>query len=169
MDFIDDQQIKEYCQEALDIAEQFGLHEGLSYLIGEKFCEVYRDLKRFQGQVKYVYGANRQTEAMDPLEMGGKAFKLNYNMTISENYRRRLNRVKALERAKTQFVREIKELFDIIDIQDYLNSYPRLGGNDRSAPPGKNSPEKVSSMTAKDVFSEVEDIFIVEDMKKLFV
>lgn len=166
MDFIDYQQIKEYCQEALDITEQYGPQEGLSFLIGEKFCEVCRDLKKFQNQVKFVYGGNR--EGADPLEMGGKSFKLSYNLTISENYRLRLNRVKTLEKARDQFAQEIKDLFDTSDIQDYLNSYPRFGGCEKPASTNRESADKVSSMTVKDVFSEVEDILMVEEMKKLF-
>lgn len=168
MDFTDHQQIKEYCQEALDITEQYGIHEGLAYLIGEKFYQVHKNLQKAKNQARFVYEHEKDGGAdADPLTMGGETFKLNYALTISENYRLRLARIRVLEKTQNQFVQEIKDSFDLHDIEEYLNTYPRLGAKQKS-PHNHLTQDASSAMTAKSVFAEVEDILVVESMKKLF-
>lgn len=170
MDYTDYHKIKEYCIEALDLTEQYGLSEGLSFLIGEKFYQVHKSLRKAQNQARFVYERERTTgDKNDPLTQGGESFKLNYALTVSENYRLRLAKIRILEKTQDQFVQEIKDFFDIHDIQDYLNTYPRMGAKQKS-PLGENLfLEENTSMTSQDIFSEVDDILIVESMKKLFV
>ena len=161
MDFTDQQQIKEYCLEALEITEQYGIHEGLSYLIGEKFYLVHKNLRKAENQARFAYEHEKEHgNNADP--KGREDFKLSYALTISKTYRFRLARIKSLEKTQSQFIQEIKDFFDTQDIMEYLNSYPRLGAKQKS----NDSPP--SPMTTKDVLAEIDDILIVESMKKTF-
>ena len=168
MDYTDHQKIKDYCMEALDITEQFGLSEGLSFLIGEKFYQVHKNLRKAQNQTRFIYEQEKNIGENDPLVLGGESFKLNYALTVSENYRLRLARIRLLEKTQKQFVQEIKDFFDVRDIQEYLNSYPRMGTKQKSTHAEFQIQEEAPPMTSKDIFSEVEDILIAESMKKLF-
>lgn len=169
MDYTDYHKIKEYCMEALDLTEQYGLSEGLSFLIGEKFHQVHKGLRKAQNQARFVYDREKISgDENDPLTLGGESFKLNYALTVSENYRLRLAKIRMLEKTQEQFVQEIKDFFDVRDIQDYLNTYPRMGAKQKSFLGENLLHEDNSPMTSQDVMSEVDDILIVESMKKLF-
>ena len=41
-------QIKDYCEEALERTDQYGIEDGLSFLIGNKFYEVFQQLREEQ-------------------------------------------------------------------------------------------------------------------------
>jgi len=168
MKFIDPVQIKEYCFEALETAENHGVTEALDFLIGEKLFRLFRELKKNQNKVQFVYGA----ESMNVPEAGNmdpKTYQLNYQFTINETYRKHLANIRVLEKILDQFIHEIKDTFELNDIRDYLDSYPRMGGKPDSPLGEPGGAEKVSSFSKEDVLAEVDDILTAEDMKKLFL
>ncbi|MFQ5443261.1 MAG: hypothetical protein ACE5EK_01470 [Nitrospinales bacterium] len=167
---MDEDQIRDYCEEALEITDRHGVYEGLSYLIGEKFSLVLSEIKKTQSQVKFIYQENQKEERSSISEgWKDKSLKLNYSLTVHDNYRLQLKKLKSLEKTRACFVIEIKESFDPNDIQDYLNSYPRLRINETSPFTEHSSKGKVSQMSTEDIFSEVQDILFVEEMKKLLI
>lgn len=169
-EMMNEDQIKDYCEEALEITDRHGVYEGLSYLIGEKFSLVLSEIKKTQSQVKFIFQEN-QKEGNQSMSEGwkDKSLKLNYDLTVHDNYRQQVKKLKSLEKTKENFVLEIKESFDPNDIQDYLNSYPRLRISETSPFTEGSHKGKVSQMTTEDVFSEIQDILFVEEMKKLLI
>ncbi|PIQ97709.1 MAG: hypothetical protein COV67_02755 [Nitrospinae bacterium CG11_big_fil_rev_8_21_14_0_20_56_8] len=162
---MDTYQIRDYCEEALEIADQFGLHAGLSFLIGEKFCQEFYKFRQLTRKLKYLYPD--QNDEPYPAE-SAKPFRLSYVLSLNENYQGVLERLRFLEGTLNNFVEEIGDCFDKEDIEEYLASYPRLGFK------GAVTEEdwrivKDLPMTKADILSEVEDILLVEDLKKLFV
>lgn len=160
--------IKGYCEEALNITEEQGVHDGLAFLIGEKFSLVYYQLKTAYNKLKYLYPDSTPGNQNNPIPKGNKTLQLSYSLTINENYRSVFERVDLLEEVLEQFIEEIKESFPLENIQDYLNSYPRLAFKGNSSPDNIVSLNESSPMTAEDIFSEVEDIIINYEMKNLF-
>jgi len=73
-----------------------------------------------------------------------------------------------MEKTLNQFVNEITRSFSHKSIQDYLSSFPRLAFKESLPMEVTDSPEENSSMTTQDIFSEVEDILIVNEMHSLF-
>ena len=65
---------------------------------------------------------------------------------------------------------ETRQAFEISDIQDFLESYPRLGFKDKKQPFWEQSLEEddADSLEIEDIMSEVDDIFMVEEIKKYF-
>ena len=160
--------IRNYCEEALNISEQQGVQDGLAFLIGEKFSLVYYQLKTAHNKLKYLYPDSTPENQNNPIPKGNKTLQLSYALTINENYRGVFERVDLLEKALEQFIEEIKESFSLENIQDYLNSYPRLAFKENSSFDNIVSLNESSLMTAEDIFSEVEDILIIDEMKNLF-
>jgi len=160
--------IRSYCEEALNISEQQGVKDGLAFLIGEKFSLVYYQLKTAHNKLKYLYPDSTPKNQDNHIPKGNKTLQLSYTLTINENYRSVFERVGLLEEALEQFIEEIKESFSLENIQDYLNSYPRLAFKENSSPDNMVSLGESSPMVAEDVFSEVEDILIIDEMKNLF-
>ncbi len=56
------------------------------------------------------------------------------------------------------------------DIQDFLDSYPRLGFKDKAQSFWEQSIEEENSdnLDVEDLLSEAEDIFMIEEIKKFF-
>ena len=157
--------IKNYCEEATNISNKQGLKDGLTYLIGEKFSLVYYQLKIKKNKLKYIY-PDYATENL--ILKNNKTLNLSYTLTISENYIGVLERVAMLEEALDQFIKEIKESFSLENIQNYIDSYPRLAFKINHSPENMISSSVNSSMTVDDIFSEIEDILIIDEIKKLF-
>ncbi len=167
MDPLHPEQIKDLCEEALDITEQDGVDEGLSFLIGTKFCQVYRKLQVLQSKLKFVYDFDPQ-EALQSVKQDSNAYKLNFAMTVNDNYQKQLDEIKSLRKTKDQFVSEIQNAFESHDIAEYLNSYPRLGIKEKSGLYDWDESQKNADLSKEDVLAEVDDILIVEDFKKIF-
>ena len=89
-------------------------------------------------------------------------------MCIRDSYRRVFEQVDHLEKVLDLLVDGIKRSFPLKSIQDYLNSCPRLAFKEDMSTGVADSSEKSSSMTTQDIFSEVEDILIVNEMHGLF-
>ncbi len=161
------EQIREYCEEALDITGQQGVEDGLAFLIGRKFSRVYYQLKSAHNKLRFLYP---DRDPMDPnhLPLGSRALQLSYAITVNENYRATFDQIDRLEEVLERFMAEIKSAFDLQDIRGYLNSYPRLGFKRSDRPDDSDSLKEEVSMTAQDTFAEVEDILLVDEMKKLF-
>ena len=160
--------IRSYCEEAINISEQQGVQDGLAFLIGEKFSLVYYQLKTAHNKLKYLYPNSTPGNSNNPILKGNKTLQLSYTLTINENYRGVFERVNFLEEVLDQFIEEIKESFPLENIQDYLNSYPRLAFKGNSSPDNMVSLNESSPMTVGNIFSEVEDILIIDEMKNLF-
>ncbi|MFQ5716012.1 MAG: hypothetical protein ACE5GQ_02810, partial [Nitrospinales bacterium] len=77
-------------------------------------------------------------------------------------------KIRFFQRNRDQFIQEIKDTFEIGDIQDYLSSYPRLSCDEDSHFIEGGISQKVSPFTTQEVLSEALDILYVEEMKKLF-
>ena len=95
--------------------------------------------------------------------------KLNYALTLQTNYKELLEEIRSLEVTQDGFVREIKECFELEDIKDYLNDYPSLGFSRQNQ--GSQDHLKVDAASILDtdeIFLEVDDIFMVEEVKKIF-
>ena len=162
------EEIRDYCEEALVITEQNGTQDGLAFLIGEKFSLIYYQLKTEHNKLKFLFPVNLPEKHDNHIPKENKNFQLSYTLTINENYRGVFEQVDHLEEVLDQFIDEIRESFPLEDIQNYLNSFPRLAFKDSLYPDEVGFPEKGSSMTAQDIFSEVEDILIVDEMHSLF-
>ena len=162
------EEIRDYCEEALTISKQQGIRGGLTFLIGEKLSLVYYLLKTERNKLKFLYPDNLSRNKENHALKQNKNLQLSYTLTINENYRGVLEQVDHLEKVLNQFVNEIKRSFPHKNIQDYLNSFPRLAFK-KDLPFGATaSPGESSSMTTQDIFSEVEDILIVNEMHNLF-
>ena len=162
------EEIRNYCAEALTISKQHGTRGGLAFLIGEKLSLVYYLLKTERNKLKFLYPDNLLRNKENPALKQNKNLQLSYTLTINENYRGVLEQVDHLEKALNQFVNEIKRSFPHKDIQDYLNSFPRLAFKENLPFWATDSPLESFSMTTQDIFSEVEDILIVNEMHNLF-
>ena len=95
-----------------------------------------------------------------------KTLKVNYPLTVNDNYRNLLGRLKRFEAARDEFVGEILDSFDINDIKDYLTGYPRLGFDPKLH--ARNEGTQVAPFSEHEALSEVRDILYVEDMIRLF-
>ena len=162
------EEIRNYCEEALAISKQQGTRGGLTFLIGEKLSLVYYLLKTERNKLKFLYPDNLSRNKGNHALKQNKNLQLSYTLTINENYRGVLEQVDRLEKVLNQFVSEIKRSFPHKNIQDYLNSFPRLAFKEDLPLWTTDSPGESSSMTTQDIFSEVEDILIVNEMHNLF-
>ena len=162
------EEIKNYCELALKISKQQGTQGGLTFIIGEKLSLVYYLLKTERNKLKFLYPDNlSRTEENHALKQN-KNLQLSYTLTMNENYREVFEQVDRLEKILNQFVSEIKRSFPHKNIQDYLNSFPRLAFKEDLPYGVTDSPGGSSSMTIQNIFSEVEDILMVNEMHNLF-
>jgi len=170
MDSLDYHQIKGYCREALEISDEYGVHDGLAYLIGEKFCPLIVALKQAESKTKYLYNSDEEDAIYDPAGKNDAEVQENYSLTVKSTYQKSLERLEDLKQLRDDFISEIKEAFEPSDIQDFLESYPRLGFKDKKQPFWEQSleDEDADSLEIEDVMSEVDDIFMVEEIKKYF-
>ena len=162
------EEIRNYCEEARTISKQQGIRDGLTFLIGGKLSLVYYLLKTERNKLKFLYPDNLSRNKENHALKQNKNLQLSYTLTINENYRGVLEQVDHLEKVLNQFVNEIKRSFPHKNIQDYLNSFPRLAFKEDLPFGATDSPGESSSMTTQDIFSEVEDILIVNEMHNLF-
>jgi hypothetical protein len=93
---------------------------------------------------------------------------LSYALTVRSNYGDQLEKLDRLETTRGNFIQEIIKTFNAQEIQGYLNSHPRLGLKQKSILNEEGELEENLEFSAENVLSEVEDIFLVEAMKKLF-
>ncbi|GJL77911.1 MAG: hypothetical protein NPINA01_09000 [Nitrospinaceae bacterium] len=160
-------QIKTYCEEARKIAEQEGVTQGLAFLIGEKFSRNLHELNKCRNKLRFLYPEKNPFKEV-PSSLGEKSLRLNYALTIKSNYGELLDRISRLEEAQKIFIREIKTVFELSEIQGYLDSHPRLGFKQKSVINEETGREGEPEFSTEDIFSEVEDIYLAETMKKLF-
>jgi len=163
-------QIREYCEEALRTADKHGVHEGLSYLIGNKFCRVHRSLIEAQNKTKFIYNDDLVHDRESALSDDELEVEVSYSPASNENYKELQEEILELQSLREEFVKEIKDCFELQNIEDYLNGYPRLdyhNENEDSANPTLSS--DTIRMDKSEIFSEVEDIFLIEEIKKLFI
>ena len=157
---MEDQQIQEYCQEALKIAEVKGAQNGLSFLVGEKFGRAFLQLKKARQKLQFLYPREEASED-HPLNKGGRALKMSYALTIQEHYSTPLEQVKHYEFFLKEFVTAIKKNFRTEDIQNYFNSSPKFDSGDN-----ESSNEDIDY---SDVLLEAEEILVLEDIKRLLL
>jgi hypothetical protein len=157
---MENDQIQEYCQEALKVSEEKGIHHGLSYLIGEKFGRNFLQLKRARQKLQFLY-PNKEASESHPLNKGGRALKMSYALTIQEHYSTPLEQVKYYELFLKEFLAAIKNTFSTEDIRNYFYSSPQLGPCEQES--------SDSEMDFPDVLQEAEEILAIEDIKRLFL
>jgi hypothetical protein len=157
---MENEQIQEYCQEALKIAEVKGASNGLSFLVGEKFCRTFLQLKKARQKLQYLYPREEASED-HPLNKGGRALKMSYALTIQEHYSTPLEQVKHYELFLKEFVTAIKKNFTTADIQSYLDSSPKFDSGDNES--------SNEDMDYSDVLLEAEEILALEDIKRLLL
>ncbi len=170
MDSLDYHQIKGYCREALEISDEYGVYDGLSFLIGEKFCPLLVSVKQTESKIKFLYNTDEKESIGDPMGSSGLAIRESYSTTLEGSYQKTLERLEDLKRLRDDFILEIKEVFELSDIQDFLDSYPRLGFKDKAQSFWEQSIEEENSdnLDVEDLLSEAEDIFMIEEIKKFF-
>jgi len=170
MDSLDYHQIKGYCREALEISDEYGVHDGLAYLIGEKFCPLVVAVKQAESKTKYLYNSEEEDAIYNPVGKNDLEIQENYSLTIESTYQKSLERLKDLKLLRSDFISEIKEAFEPSDIRDFLESYPRLGFKDKKQPFWEQTleEENADNLEIEDVLSEVDDIYMVEEIKKYF-
>jgi hypothetical protein len=156
-----------YCEKALTISKQQGTLEGLTFLIGEKLSLVYFQLKTERNKLKFLY-PDSHSRNKDNALMQNKNLQLSYSLTINENYRGVFEQVDHLEKTLDLFVDAIKRSFTLLSIQNYLSSFPRLTFKQDCAAGTVDFSEENPLITNQDIFSEVEDILIVNEMSSLF-
>jgi len=165
--FMNTQHIKTYCEEARKIAGLEGTREGLAFLIGEKFSRILHEINKCQNKIKFLYPQKNPFEEV-PASLGEQSLKLSYALTVSSNYGDLLEKLNRLETTRDDFMREIKKTFTPQEIQDYLNAHPRLGWKQKSIPYEEGEQDENLDFSVENLLSEVEDIFLVDAMKKLF-
>lgn len=170
MDSLDYHQIKGYCREALEITDEYGVHDGLSYLIGEKFCPLIVAVKQAESKTKYLYNSDEEDSLQHRHNLNDPTIRENYSLMVESTYQKSLERLEDLKHLRDDFIVEIKEAFELSDIQDFLESYPRLGIKDKKQPFWEQALETddADSLEIEDILSEVDDIFMVEEIKKYF-
>ena len=156
-------QIKDYCQEALERSDQYGVDDGLSFLIGSKFYAVFRQLRKEQTRMLFHYD---ESDEFVGRGFEGKTLRMSYTLTVNDGYRSIKNRVKRLEAARNEFVTEIVHSFDANDIKDYLQGYPRLGVDPEFY--AQSGGTQVAPLSAHEALSEARDILHVGEMMRLF-
>ncbi len=156
------EQVQEYCQDALQLAEREGTHAGLSFLIGEKFGLNFRLHRKARQKLQFLYPSNDMPEN-HPLNLGGRALKMSYALTVQEHYSIPLEQVKHLESLLTNFAHAILSTFSQEDIKNYLDSSPSLGL--RPDP----SEVEADEFSVDNLILEAEEILALEDIKKLLV
>jgi len=160
------EQIREYCQKALKLAEHEGTNAGLSFLIGEKFGLNFNLLRKARQKLQFLYPSEGMSEN-HPLKQGGRAIKMSYAMTIQEHYSEPLEQVKHLESLLVKFAKAILGIFSQEEIQNYLESSPSLGM--RAEPKGIEDLKNEADFSANDLLIEAEEILALEDIKKLLL
>ena len=157
---MENEQIQEFCQDAITISEQKGVQNGLSFLIGEKFGRVFLQLKKTREKLQFLYPSEDQTQN-HPLNKGGRALKMSYAMAIQEHYSTPLEQVKHFELFLKEFADAIKNNFSANDIKQYFESSPKLGGYEEAV--------SNSELDYSDVLQEAEEILTLEEIKKMFI
>jgi len=169
MESLDYHQIKGYCREALEISDEYGVNEGLTYLIGEKFCPLIVAVKQAESKTKYLYNPDEENAIYNPSGKGDLEVQENYSLTVGSTYQKSLEQLEDLKHLRKDFIFEIKEAFELSDIQEFLESYPRLGFKDKKQPFWEQTLEEdADSLEIDDIMSEVDDVFMVEEIKKYF-
>jgi hypothetical protein len=163
------EKIRGYCKVASTISRKHGTRDGLTFLIGEKLSLVYLQLKTERNKLKFLYTDNLSENKENHALMQNKSLQISYTLTINENYRGVFEQVDHLEKALKLFVDEIKMSFTLQSIQDYLNSFPRLAFKEDLIAGAVDFSDESHLMTSQDIFSEVEDILIVNEMHSLFI
>lgn len=155
----ENEKIREYCREALEISGQQGAQNALSFLIGEKLQRSFSQLKKARQKLRFLYPGEEASEN-HPLDKGGRALKMSYALAIQEHYGAALEQARHSELFLKEFVSAVKNSFSADDIRSYFQSSPRLdpGGQKQSGP----------EMDCADVLREAEAILALEDIKKLF-
>ena len=65
---MENEQIQEYCEEALKVSKVKGIQNGLSYLIGEKFRRSFLQLKKARKKLQFLY-PSEETSNVHPLDL----------------------------------------------------------------------------------------------------
>mgnify|MGYP003995251559 FL=1 len=158
------EQIQEYCQEALKIAELEGTHASLAFLIGEKFGLNYSLLRKARRKLQFLYPNDDMSED-HPLNQGGRTLKMSYALTVQEHYTVPLEQVKHLESLLAGFAEAILNAFSQEDIKNYLESSPGIGTDPKESADSENETE----VSVDDLLLEAEEILVLEDIKKLLL
>ncbi len=169
MESLDYHQIKDYCREAQALADTYSPYDGLSFLIGEKFYSLFQALKQAQAKVQFLYNTKEVQPATSPLDSGNVEIQEGYMLAIQNNYEKALEKIDDLTQLRDDFIGEIKEAFELSDIHEYLDSYPRLGIHELESTGQFLSGQDSPPIEFKEVMTEVDDIFLVEEIKKHFV
>ena len=156
---MENEQIQEYCEEALKISKVNGIQNGLSYLIGEKFRRSFLQFKKARKKLQFLYPSEESSND-HPLDKGGHALKMSYALTIQEHYSIPLEQVKHYELFLKEFVVDIKNSFSLKDIRNYFDSSPQLSPLDQEL----SNPD----LDFSNVLQEAEEILATEDIKRLF-
>jgi hypothetical protein len=158
------EQVQEYCQQALQIAEHEGTHASLSFLIGEKFGLNFALLRKARRKLQFLY-PNNDMSAEHPLNQGGRALKMSYALTVQEHYSVPLEQVKHLESLLANFAEAIIKTFSQEEIKNYLESSPGIGTDPKEI----EEPENEVAFSVDDLILEAEEILVLEDIKKLLL
>jgi hypothetical protein len=163
------EQIKEYCQEALKIAEREGTHASLSYLIGEKFGSNFALLRKVRRKLQFLYPNDNMHED-HPLNQGGRTLKMSYALTVQEHYSVPIEQVKHLESLLANFAETILTTFSQEEVKNYLESSPIIGIGPKEVEGMETSDiESEAEFSVDDLLLEAEEILALEDIKKLLL
>ena len=157
---MENEQIQEFCEEALKISELKGVQSGLSFLIGEKFGRTFLQLKKTREKLQFLYPNESESEN-HPLSKGGRALKMSYALAIQEHYSTPLEQMKHFELFSKEFAVAIKNSFSTDDIKQYFKSSPKLGTYEQEI--------SNSKLDYSDVLQEAEEILTLEEIKELFI
>ncbi|MFQ5482312.1 MAG: hypothetical protein ACE5ER_06095, partial [Nitrospinaceae bacterium] len=97
-----------------------------------------------------------------------QAFSLGYMMNLENNYKKHLDSLTHMNKLVKDFISEIREVFDEQDILKYLESYPRLGSPTVENLLAEDLHDESGLGAGEEMMGEVEDIFLVEEIRKLF-
>ena len=169
MESLDYHQIRAYCKEAQEIADEYGVEDALSYLIGEKFSPLLSALKKAETKVKYLYSQEDVPAEGNLLSESGTTLRAGYSLAVETHYQNSLEALKDLKHLRDDFLGEMKEAFEISDIREFLDSSPSLGSiTQKQVYPDDVLDSDRGELQVEDLFAEIDDLFMVEELKKLF-
>ena len=108
MESLDYHQIRAYCKEAQEIADEYSVEDALSYLIGEKFSPLLSTLKKAETKVKFLYNPEDMRSDENPLNEGDDTFKAGYSLAVENHYQKSLEAVIDLKQLRDDFVGEMR-------------------------------------------------------------
>jgi hypothetical protein len=164
--FINDNQIQEWVDAAEGITEDFGIEKGLGYLIGEKFYNLVALLHDARKTVREIDEKRKQPD-YNPIRVTKYKDK-EFISNLDDMYEWDKGRIPEAEKLLPEFVILVREAFEPHEIQEYLQSHPRLGVHGHISTEEQHEFMVQHGAIEHSIDTELQDALIFGDMLKYF-